>query len=45
MLAVILIVAFVLFCIAGALWGAESRPDFLDPRVKHKSFTGPFRAV
>ena len=44
MLAIVLIVAFVVFCIACGLWGAESRPDFLDPRVKHGSFTGPFRA-
>ncbi len=37
------VVVFVAGCILGGLYGAESRPDFLDPRVKHKPFVGPFR--
>ena len=37
------VVVFVGGCILGGLYGAESRPDFVDPRVKHEPFVGPFR--
>ena len=28
-------VGLLVICVAGGLFGAETRPDFLDPRVKH----------
>ena len=32
----LLLIGLLVVCIAGGLWGAETRPDFLDPRVKHE---------
>src|SRR4051794_1081688 len=43
LLTVLVAVAFVGLCILGGLFGAESRPDFLDPRTKHRPFVAPFR--
>ena len=43
LLTLLVAVAFVALCVAGGLFGAESRPDFLDPRTKHGPFITPFR--
>jgi hypothetical protein len=44
MLPLLLILAgFVLLLLAMGWLGAESRPDFLDPRKKHGPFVSPIR--
>jgi hypothetical protein len=34
---------FIVLILIGGWLGAESRPDFLDPRRKHGPFISPFR--
>jgi hypothetical protein len=39
----LILAGFVLLLLAMGWLGAESRPDFLDPRKKHGPFVSPFR--
>ena len=41
--ALFILAGFVLLLLAMGWLGAESRPDFLDPRKKHGPFVSPFR--
>jgi hypothetical protein len=34
---------FIVLILLSGRFGAESRPDFLDPREKHGTFLAPFR--
>jgi hypothetical protein len=39
----LVLVGFVVLILLSGWLGAESRPDFLDPRKKHGPFISPFR--
>jgi hypothetical protein len=39
----LILVGFVVLLLLMGRFGAESRPDFLDPRRKHGPFVSPFR--
>jgi hypothetical protein len=41
--AFLILAGFVLLLLFMGWFGAESRPDFLDPRRKHGPFVSPFR--
>jgi hypothetical protein len=41
--ALLILAGFVLLLVAMGWLGAESRPDFIDPRKKHGPFVSPFR--
>jgi hypothetical protein len=41
--AFLILAGFVLLLLAMGWLGAESRPDFLDPRKKHGPFVSPIR--
>jgi hypothetical protein len=41
--ALLILAGFVLLMLLMGRFGAESRPDFLDPRKKHGPFISPIR--